>query len=176
MFTARISPLLLLTTLIAISGNSRGRFTEITSYQRLFDSADVVAVVSLKGKTERTGKTEFLEGDQKTFDVVKTVFKKHALFKGELDLDEWSYLHYAWPEDTTTIVNGPGFIWFDDEKLVYLVFLKRDAEGILTPVTGQTQVGSSFLVLQADGETMIGRMSWLKPNEKTAPALEDACP
>ena len=38
--------------LIGLSGYSYGRFVEIWNYQKLYDTADVIATVSVKEETE----------------------------------------------------------------------------------------------------------------------------
>jgi hypothetical protein len=130
--------------LVAIlASTSFGRPVAYWPYDKLTKEADLI-VIATPSKTEETGEKMDLPGISRNNKPVpgvgiNTTFAVIAVLKGKQDLEEFVLFHLREAEPQVISVNGPGLVSFDpSEKKRYLLFLKREADGRLTSLCGQT--------------------------------------
>lgn len=135
-------------TLVLVDTAS-ARVMRMWSYTALVDAADVVAIVTPTKTRMRSEKAPLPDISNVTGTRVETEFTVLAVLKGKPTDPKKLLLHHYADTGTGPIGNGPMLVSFEPkDKLQYLVFLKKGADGQYTAVTGQTDPYFSFEKLQ----------------------------
>jgi hypothetical protein len=115
---------------------STARLTDLWPYEKLYEEADLIAIVELKSVSESEEKLSG-HGDTDRFDGKIAQFAIGKVLKGKADSSTISLLHFAYSKKNGPVSNGASFLDFSDsKKYQYLVFLKKGANNTLSPVTG----------------------------------------
>jgi hypothetical protein len=70
--------------------------------------------------------------------AVSTEFETRVIMKGDKATNRFVLHHYRLAKGDGPVVNGPNFVAFNSAShQCYLLFLKKEADGRYTPVTGQ---------------------------------------
>ena len=110
------------------------------SYQELYDQADLVVIakpISTQDASERAVLPKF----SPDLNVVglSTAFDISVVMKGDRSLKKCVLHHYRLANPKEMRVNGPMLASFDPkEHTRFLLFLRREADGRYSPVSGQT--------------------------------------
>lgn len=106
------------------------------TYESLAHQSDVVLVATVDRETERHG--PILEGG---LQAVMTVFRVESVLKGKYQPEQFVLQHFT--AVTTTGQGQCAFMWFDETKETYLLFLS-DRDG-LKPISGDCQLTQSVI-------------------------------
>ncbi len=130
------------------------RVVRTWSYQEMFDQADLVVIakpISTKDAEEKGRFADFSAPYEVV--AVSTEFEARVVMKGDKATTKFVLEHYRLA-NPGTVVNGPSFVAFDSKAhQSFLLFLKKEADGRYTPVTGQRDP-ALFSVIKLEG---IGR-------------------
>ncbi|GEM_PF-2864233 len=137
----------LLTLMVSSIGSAR--IMRLQPYETLFEHSDVVAIVELKSLSPSDAKLEG-HGTPDMFDAKVAHFTVGLVLKGDPELAQINLLHFTYAKGVVQ-PNGAMFLQLSDAKTYqYLVFLKKDAEGNLSPVTGQYDASLSVKKILKD--------------------------
>jgi hypothetical protein len=141
--------LLVLVLLLGTATLAEARISEAWTYQRLYDSADLV-VVGVVTSTTDTSEAAILPNLRPDVHVVgiSTEFRIGGVFKGDVHLKSCVLHHYRLASPESVGLNGPTLVSFDvTARRHYLLFLTREADGRYMPVAGQTDSAKSIFKL-----------------------------
>jgi hypothetical protein len=112
------------------------RPVKLWSYEEMLKEAEVVLVATGVGSKDMGIAAD---GRPESWVPMQTTFKPLVVLKGKVEGPcVVEHYRYADKMGAVVVVDGPAFVEFDvTGKTTYLLFLKREANGILTPVTGQ---------------------------------------
>ena len=140
--------------LLAVTAAVWARPVQILSVKEQYREADLVVIATAI-------ETRVLESQDvaaaEAWITVETDFSVEAIVEGnpsrsvENENVIVTLQHHQYFDKTSeiSVVDGPSFIEFDPQlKHRYLMFLKRQAEGIYVPVNGQMDPGLSFFRLE----------------------------
>jgi len=157
------------------STSASARLVPDWPYQKLWDAADVVVIIEPLKTENNDDKLQIPWDPEDKWQGLTTHFKVHGVLKGGALGDEISVKHFDYKPEVllkaTVISDGPGFIRFISGPLRYdetiskdgravsrpslenqtpefLAFLKKTADGALSPVTGQVDPVYSFRELR----------------------------
>jgi hypothetical protein len=140
--------------LLAVFATTQPGFAQIGrlwSFEERRAESDLV-VVATRGTTREIGKTTLLSD----FPVIEvsTVFRVVLTLKGDA-VDTLRLRHYRWDRERlprgSGVVNGPHELSFSPsggQSPDYLLFLKKDADGSFSPVSGHTFPGEGVFSLR----------------------------
>lgn len=124
-------------------------------YLKLFQGADLVAVVELESIKESDEKLGG-RGNKESFEGKVARLRIGVLLKGHCKTRTIDLLHFVYAKDVASI-NGALFLDFSDaEKHQYLVFLKRGRNNLYVPVAGQYDAELSVKKITKDYLSPIG--------------------
>jgi hypothetical protein len=140
--------LVIVLVLLAV-GTASARGMRGWTYRELADAADVIAIVTPTKTRMRPEKAPLPDMTGVTGQRVETEFSVQVVLKGTPADPKQIVLHHYADTRTGAIGNGPMLVAFEPkDKVSYLVFLKKGADGQYTAVTGQTDPYFSFEKLQ----------------------------
>ena len=141
----------MLLCLIAASLSVHAQIGRIWSFEELRAESDLV-VIATKGTTREIGKSTLMS----SFPVIEvsTDFKVVLTLKGDV-VEILRLRHYRWDRERLApgfvVVNGPNELSFSPSggrSPDYLLFLKKDADGSFSPVSGHTFPGNGVFSLR----------------------------
>ncbi len=122
-------------------------------YEKLAKEADLIVIATPAATKETKEKLDIPSVFRRGPDGIcrpvpgmglETTFNVLAVLKGNKDLKSFVFFHLREAEPQTVSVNGPGLVSFDArQKKRFLLFLKRDADGRYSALTGQTDPDGS---------------------------------
>jgi hypothetical protein len=135
----------------SIAAPASARAIETWSYERLFKEADVAVIASAR---ETVDAPDFQARDPRHRPILaaqRTTLAVNAVLKGHAADGPITVLHFRLKEERGLMRNGPMLVRFRTAPPViegrgfradlgtphYLLFLKRSADGVLEPVSGQ---------------------------------------
>ena len=134
---------------LMFAGTALGRGMRSWSYAQLTDAADVVVIITPTKTKLRPEKAPLPDIGNVIAQRVETEFSVQVVLKGTLADPKQLVLHHYKDIRTGPIGNGPMLVSFEpNDKLVYVAFLKKGADGQYIAVTGQTDPHYSFEKLQ----------------------------
>jgi hypothetical protein len=129
------------------SFSAQARGSEVWTYQKLFDKADIVII----GRSLSTEDTQEITALEKVYDVVglSSTISVRLVLKGDPDLASVVLHHYRRkkyepPPESLSLVR------FKSNQARYLMFLKREKDGRYAPVSGQVDP-ALFSILKVEG-------------------------
>ena len=147
--------LLFVTVLFILASLASARPVKRWSFQELTEKADLVIVGTVSSAADAKNH-EYAAAKADTWVAVDTVFSVNSILKGELKSATLTVRHHRYHDRKAEIevIDGPSFVKFNSQlKNRYLMFLRRNAEGLYEPLTGQYDPGGSFFVLMKYHET-----------------------
>jgi hypothetical protein len=135
--------------LFMLAGDADARLVQITPYDQLTAQADVIVIATptdvrdTSKETTLPGITRGSSNGSSTAPVpavsLETTFVVLSVLKGDPALKHLVLHHLREADPPKVEIDAPGLVSFDPkEKRRYLLFLKREADGRYTAVTGQT--------------------------------------
>lgn len=148
-----------------------GRLIPFISFEELLSNSDVVAIVSPTQNQDNDQILRIQGRDPNLFQGVTTNCRVLAVFKGDIQVESaLDISHFRYKDLSSSKANGANFIHFPTEKIEYgfqikdgdrvvqnsegtlnpprfLVFLKNDSDGTLSPTTGQYDSSRSVILL-----------------------------
>jgi hypothetical protein len=121
------------------------------SYQRLFDTADLVVVAVVVSTTD-TAERAILPDIRPDVHVVgmATGFYVGGVLKGDHNLKTFVLHHYRLENPASVLLNGPTLISFDPKAHAhFLLFLVRETDGTYAPIAGQVDAAKSIFRLES---------------------------
>lgn len=147
---------------LLLSGLSQPATAQVSylwSFEERVSEADLV-VIAAKVGTWDTGHRTTITELTPPFPVieVQTEFKILAVVKGSAGSDTLRLRHYRWDADRLApggVINGPRPLNLTltgvDPRAGFLLFLKRDIDGVFVPISGQASPEDSVFVLRPVG-------------------------
>ncbi len=137
--------------LVLASGSSAAaRAVRLWSPAELWEKADLVVIATARS-TQDEKNQQFDHPKDNTWVAVETVFDAQASLKGSPKEKILTLGHYRYynKQAGVTVRDGPAFVEFNvQKKNLYLMFLKRGADGLYELLTGQYDPYQSFIMLQ----------------------------
>jgi hypothetical protein len=143
--------LLVLVLLLAAATLAEARISEAWTYQRLYDSADLVVVGVVMSTTDTHEATvlPYLHPDVHVIGE-STEFHVGVVLKGDQNLKSYVLHHYRLANPSGVRLNGPVLVSFDSKpRGHYLLFLTHEADGRYAPVAGQVDSAKSIFKLES---------------------------
>jgi hypothetical protein len=140
---------LFVTALLIFTSFLSARPVRMWSVQELTKEADLVVVGTVSSSADAANHAS-PDAKADTWIAVNTTFTVDSALKGEFKDKTVAVRHHRYndPKAEITIVDGPSFVRFDSKlKNRYLIFLRRNAEGVYEPLTGQFDPDGSFFLL-----------------------------
>ncbi len=136
-----LKALICFAAILLAATEGRARLTRAWTWQEMFDQADLV-VIARPTATKDTSEHSKLLTDIPVIGV-HTDFETRLILKGSRGLTSFTLHHYRFerPEEEKYIANGPNLIRLEmkpGQRRTYLLFLRREEEGVYAPVTNQT--------------------------------------
>jgi hypothetical protein len=140
--------LLILTTALL----AQARLMRTWSYQELYDQADLVAIATPTSTQDTTAKATLPNISPDVYVIgLSTEFDIRMVLKGDKSLKKMTLHHYRLANPKELMMNGPNLASFDPKDHPrYLLFLRLEADGRYSPVSGQTDP-TLFSVLKLEG-------------------------
>jgi len=140
--------LIIIAVAVALPFTCLARIIPYQPYEKLFKQADVVAIVELKSVSPSEKKLTG-HGSPDKFDGKVALLTVGIVLKGDSGINQISLLHFSYSKMGEP--NGALFLDFSDsEKHQYLVFLKKDDDVSLAPVTGHYDAALSVKKIVKD--------------------------
>jgi hypothetical protein len=160
---------LILLAATSIAAPAAARAIETWSYERLFKEADLAVIASAR---ETVDAPDVEARDQRHRPILaaqRTTFAVHAVLRGDAGDGPITVLHFRLKDERGLMRNGPMLVRFRTAPPVvegrgfraelgtpqYLLFLKRSADGLLEPVSGQFDPQLSVKEIYAPLPTLI---------------------
>lgn len=128
--------------LLGICSSAHARLMKSWDYKKLSAESDLIVIGIQAQPSEMTLNTIILPDigpDEIKVNELITSFVVAGVLKGELGDKVIQLRHYALLSSEKTSLNGPGLVSFDpQQKYAYLLFLKKGADGVFEPMSGQT--------------------------------------
>jgi len=165
------TPFLAIALALLFHQSGFGRLVPFISFEELLSNSDIVAIVSPTHNQDNDQILRLQGRDPNLFQGVTTTCRILAVFKGDIEVDSTlDIFHFRYKELSSSEPNGANFIHFPTEKIEYgfqikdddrvvrnsegtlnpprfLVFLKSDPDGRLSPTTGQYDSSRSVILL-----------------------------
>ncbi len=119
----------------------RARLTRAWTWQEMFDQADLVVIARPTASKDTSEHSKLLSHIPVI--GVHTEFETRLVLKGPRGVTSFTLHHYRFehPEEEKYTANGPNLIRLEmkaGQRRTYLLFLRREKEGVFAPVTDQT--------------------------------------
>lgn len=141
----------LLLALLAIPGSLMARLMEASTYQEMFDKADLVVIAKPLSTSDTKERSKLPGvGDVIPLIGINTEFETRVVLKGDKKVRKFVLHHYKLAEPEVRIVNGPDLVAFDlKSRKSFLLFLIKEADGRYAPASGQVDP-RAFSVIKLD--------------------------
>jgi hypothetical protein len=137
----------------ALASLTQARIIESLSYPDLFDKADLVVIAKVISTQDTTERAQII-GLPGQFVGLSTEFEIRVVMKGDKNMKECVLHHYRLLNPKQRIKAGPMLACFDPKQRTrFLLFLRREADGRYSPVSGQVDPAScSIQPLKGDDQ------------------------
>jgi hypothetical protein len=126
------------------------------SFEERVADADLVVIAESAGTRETANRTVITELTPPFPAIeVQTEFKILVVLKGTTGSDTLLLRHYRWDRDRLGpggVINGPVPLKFaiaSDKRAEFLLFLRREIDGVFVPISGQVHPADSIFQLRS---------------------------
>ncbi len=128
--------------MMGICSSAQARLMRSWDYKKLSEESELIVIAIQAQPSEMTLNTIILPDigpDQIKVNEMMTNFVIAGVLKGQVEDKVLQLRHYALLSSEKISLNGPGLVSFDpQERFAYLLFLKKGADGVYEPMSGQT--------------------------------------